>query len=146
MNENVKDQRVNREWGLLFLAWLMVSISTLGSLFFSELMGFAPCVLCWYQRICLYPLVLIFGTGLISFDRGVIKYSLPLAAAGWVIALYHTLLYEGVIPASIQPCSKGVSCTEKYIEIFGFLSIPLLSFLAFTAIVILLFILRRRIV
>jgi disulfide bond formation protein DsbB len=132
-------------WTILFLCWLIASVATLGSLFFSDVMGFAPCVLCWYQRIFIYPLVLIFGVGLFSFDAGVIKYSRPLAIAGWFVALYHTLLYAGIVPKSIQPCSEGVPCTEKYIELFGFLSIPLLSLLAFSAIIILLFILHRRI-
>ena len=139
------DQQANADWAVLFLCWLIACVATLGSLFFSDVMGFAPCVLCWYQRICIYPLVLIFGVGLFSFDTGVIKYSLPLAAAGWLVSLYHTLLYSGFIPKSIQPCSDGVPCTEKYIELFGFLSIPLLSLLAFSGIIILLFILQRRI-
>ena len=138
------DRSANVNWAILFLCWLIAGVATLGSLFFSEVMGFAPCVLCWYQRICIYPLVLIFGVGLFSFDAGVIKYSQPLAVAGWFVALYHTLLYAGFIPKSIQPCSEGVPCTEKYIELFGFLSIPLLSLLAFSAIITLLFILKRR--
>lgn len=143
-NSSENDKQANRNWTLLFVCWLIACVATLGSLFFSEVMGFAPCVLCWYQRICIYPLVLIFGAGLFSFDAGVIKYSLPLAIAGWFVALYHTLLYEGIFPKSIQPCSEGVPCTEKYIELFGFLSIPLLSLLAFSAIIALLYLLRRR--
>ena len=139
------ERQANVNWAILFLCWLIAAVSMLGSLFFSDVMGFAPCVLCWYQRIFIYPLVLIFGVGLFSFDAGVIKYSLPLAAAGWLVALYHTLLYWGIIPKSIQPCSEGVPCTEKYIELFGFLSIPFMSFLAFTALIVLLVILKRRI-
>jgi len=138
------DRNANVNWALLFAAWLIAAVAMLGSLFFSDVMGFAPCVLCWYQRIFIYPLVLIFGVGLFSFDTGVVKYSLPLAIAGWLVALYHTLLYWGIIPKSIQPCSEGVPCTEKYIELFGILSIPFMSFLAFTAILILLIILKRR--
>ena len=145
MGASTKSGADNTAWSLVFLCWLTAVTATLGSLFFSDIMGFAPCVLCWYQRICIYPLVLIFGVGLFSFDAGVIKYSLPLAVAGWFVALYHTLLYSGIIPKSIQPCSEGVPCTEKYIEWFGFLSIPLLSFLAFSAIIALLFVLKRRI-
>jgi len=145
MNMITADRSANTDWVILFICWLIACVSMLGSLFFSEIMGFAPCVLCWYQRICMYPLVLIFGVGLFSLDAGVIKYSRPLAIAGWFIALYHTMLYSGFIPKSIQPCSEGVSCTEKYIELFGFLSIPLLSLLAFSAIIALLFILQRRI-
>jgi disulfide bond formation protein DsbB len=135
----------NMNWTVLFLCWLLVSLSTAGSIFFSSVMEFAPCVLCWYQRICLFPLVLILGVGLLSFDRSVVKYSLPLAAAGWLVALYHTLLYSGIIPESIQPCSQGVSCTEDYIDLFGFLTIPMLSLLSFSTIIALLVILKRRI-
>ena len=106
-------------------------------------MKFAPCVLCWYQRMFLFPLVLILAAGLFPFDRKVVKFALPLAIAGWLTALYHNLLYAGIIPESIQPCSRGVSCTEEYIELFGLLSIPMLSFLSFSTIAALLIILKR---
>ena len=129
---------------ILFLCWLVAGVSAMGSLFFSYVMGFAPCVLCWYQRIFLFPLVIILAVGLFPFDKNVVKYALPLAIAGWLTALYHNLLYAGIIPESIQPCSQGVSCTEEYIELFGFLSIPMLSLLSFTAIITLLIILMRR--
>ena len=134
----------NTNWNILFLCWLLVSVSAMGSLFFSYIMEFAPCVLCWYQRIFLFPLVLILAIGLFPFDKSVVKYALPLAIAGWFTAGYHNLLYAGIIPESIQPCTQGVSCTEEYIDLFGFLSIPLLSLLSFTTIIILLTILYRR--
>jgi len=130
---------------ILFLCWLVAGVSAMGSLFFSYVMGFAPCVLCWYQRIFLFPLVIILAVGLFPFDKNVVKYALPLAIAGWLTALYHNLLYAGIIPESIQPCSQGVSCTEEYIELFGFLSIPMLSLLSFSTITALLIILSRRI-
>ncbi len=136
----------NTNWTILFLCWLLVSVSTAISIFFSSVMEFAPCVLCWYQRISLFPLVLILGAGLLSFDKSVVKYSLPLAIAGWLVALYHTLLYSGIIPESIQPCTQGVSCTEEYIDLFGFITIPMLSLLAFSAIIALLCILQRRMI
>jgi len=132
-------------WTILFLCWLVAGVSAMGSLFFSYIMGFAPCVLCWYQRIFLFPLVIILTVGLFPFDKNVVKYALPLAIAGWLTALYHNLLYAGIIPESIQPCSQGVSCTEEYIELFGFLSIPMLSLLSFSTITALLIILSRRI-
>ena len=134
----------NTNWNILFLCWLLVSVSAMGSLFFSYIMEFAPCVLCWYQRIFLFPLVLILATGLFPFDKKVVKYALPLAIAGWLTAAYHNLLYAGIIPKSIQPCSQGVSCTEEYINLFGFLSIPMLSLLSFSMIITLLIILYRR--
>jgi disulfide bond formation protein DsbB len=83
------------------------------------------------------------AVGLFPLDKSVVKYSLPLAIAGWLTALYHTLLYSGVIPENIQPCSQGVSCTEKYIELFGFVSIPMLSLLSFSTIIGLLVFLTR---
>jgi disulfide bond formation protein DsbB len=138
-------QKFNKNWAILFSAWVLVTVSTLGSLFFSHIMEFAPCVLCWYQRICLFPLVIILATGLFPLDKRVIKYSLPLAIAGWITAFYHNLLYSGIIPQDLQPCSKGVSCTEKYIDLFGFLSIPMLSLISFSIIITLLVLLKRRI-
>ncbi len=138
------DQTANTNWTILFLCWLLVTISTLGSLFFSYVVGFAPCVLCWYQRIFLFPLVILLAMGLFPFDRSVVKYALPLAIAGWLTALYHNLLYSGIIPESIQPCSQGVSCTEKYIDLFGFITIPMLSLLSFSTIISLLILLQRR--
>ncbi len=137
-------QSTHSNWTLLFLCWFLVTSSTLGSIFFSSVMEFAPCVLCWYQRICLFPLVLIIGMGLFPVDKKVVRYALPLAIAGWLIALYHSLLYSGIIPESIQPCSQGVSCTEEYIDLFGFITIPMLSLLSFTTIIILLLIFQRR--
>ena len=108
-------------WSILFLCWLLVSVSATISIFFSSVLEYEPCVLCWYQRICLFPLVLILATGLFpAFDKSVIKFALPLTIAGGLTAFYHTLLYAGIIPENLQPCSKGVSCTEKYFELFGF--------------------------
>src|SRR5210317_828093 len=137
------DQK-SSSWNILFFCWLVASVSAMGSLFFSYVMEFAPCVLCWYQRIFLFPLVIILATGLFPVDKSVVKYALPLAIAGWLTAAYHNLLYAGIIPESIQPCSQGVSCTEEYINLFGFLSIPMLSLLSFSAIISLLIILKMR--
>jgi disulfide bond formation protein DsbB len=145
MSTGSAEQAGSQGWTLLFLCWLIASIATLGSLFFSDVMGIAPCVLCWYQRIALFPLVLILGAGLLPFDAGVVKYALPLAVAGWLVALYHSLLYWGILPKDIQPCTGGVPCTDRNLELFGFLSIPLMSLLASSAIITLLLILRRRV-
>lgn len=139
------DQSSNTNWMILFFTWVVVSGATLGSIFFSHVMEYTPCVLCWYQRICLFPLVLIMATGLFPFDKRVVAYSLPLAIVGWLIAFYHNLLYSKIIPQAMQPCTQGVSCTEKYIDLFGFITIPMLSLFGFTIIIALLIILKRRI-
>ncbi len=131
-------------WTLVFVCWLIACVSTLGSLFFSEVMGFAPCVLCWYQRICMYPLVLILPAALFPFDRSVVRYALPLSLLGTLIAIFHLLLVAGYIPESIKPCVQGVPCSEVQIEWFGFVTIPLLSGVSFLAITALLILAHRR--
>lgn len=120
----------------LYLAWLQSVVAMVGSLFFSEVLHFPPCVLCWYQRICMYPLVLLFTIGILRKEKNVIWYAMPLALIGWGIALFHNLLYYKILPESAAPCIAGVSCTTKFIQWFGFITIPLLSFVAFTIILI----------
>lgn len=117
-----------------YLAWIITLSATVGSLFFSEVMDLPPCVLCWYQRIALYPLVIIIGVGIVARDGHLKNYALPLSLLGLAVAIYHNLLYYGIIPASITPCTQGVSCTERQIEWFGFITIPLLSLLAFASV------------
>lgn len=121
-------------WVPLFVVWFVSLAAALGSLFFSEVMGFPPCVLCWYQRISMYSVVVVSTVALLVRDRAVARYLWPLLAPGLGIALYHCLLYYDVIPRTITPCATGVSCTERQIEWFGFISIPLLSLAGFAVI------------
>ena len=120
------------------LAWLVAATAMAGSLFFSEVMALPPCVLCWYQRIAMYPLVLILGASYLRQDGAHRAYGIPLTVSGLGIAVYHNLLYYKLIPQSITPCTSGVSCTSRQIEWFGFVTIPFLSLLAFTLILVLL--------
>jgi len=131
-------------WMPIFFCWLLATTATLGSLFFSEVMEIQPCVLCWYQRIFMYPLVVIFLVGLFPLDRNVVRYALPIAVIGWGISVYHYLLYSGYIPENLQPCSQGVSCTEINLELLGFITIPMLSILSYTAIIALLLVFKKR--
>jgi disulfide bond formation protein DsbB len=131
-------------WWIIFSAWIIASFSMAGSLFFSEVMEFPPCALCWYQRICMYPLVIIFIVGLTPMDKSVFRFSIPLVVLGWIISVYHNLLHYGIIPESASPCREGVSCSDVWINWLGFITIPILSFIAFTLIAILLIIFNRR--
>jgi disulfide bond formation protein DsbB len=133
-----------RAWSLVFACWLVAASAMLGALFFSEVMKLPPCVLCWYQRIFMFPLVLLLPLGLFPFDPRIVRYALPLSAVGGSIALFHVLLTWGVIPESVTPCTQGVPCGSNPIELFGFVSIPLLSLAAFAAINALLLAARRR--
>ena len=140
----ISERADNTAWTLIFVAWLIAAVSTLGALFLGEVMRLPPCVLCWYQRIFMFPLALILPIGLFPYDRKVVRYALPLAVPGSLIAVFHQLLVVGVIPESIKPCTQGVPCTEKVIEWFGWVTIPLLSIAAFSTIIVLLVITHFR--
>ncbi len=127
---------------LLYAAWVIALLATVGSLFFSEVMGLPPCALCWYQRVAMYPLVLIIATGIIARDARVRAYALPLCLAGLAFAVYHNLLYYGVIPETLAPCTEGASCTERQIEWFGFVTIPLMGLASFAAVALCLLLYR----
>ena len=117
-----------------YAAWVIALVATVGSLFFSEVMNLPPCVLCWYQRIAMYPLVLVIGVGIVLRDRRMKHYALPVCLGGLAVSVYHNLLYYGILPDSIAPCTQGVSCTSVQIEWLGFITIPLMALAAFVSI------------
>ncbi len=119
---------------LLYAAWVVSLVATFGSLYFSEIKGFIPCELCWYQWILMYPLALILGIGTFQNDSSVKKFVLPLAIIGGSISLMHYL--EQKIPGfgGIKPCVSGVPCSAEYINWFGFITIPFLALIAFVLI------------
>jgi disulfide bond formation protein DsbB len=119
---------------ILRVAFAQAFVAMMGSLYFSEVMNLPPCVLCWYQRIAMYPLVAIFMVGILKRDKAVWQYVLPLSLIGLGISVYHNLLYWNIIPEAVAPCRLGISCTTKFFEWFGFITIPFLSLTAFTVI------------
>lgn len=125
-------------------AWLIALIASAGSLFFSEVMDLPPCVLCWYQRIAMYPLVLIIGIGIAVGDSGFKKYAIPLSILGLGISVYHNLLYYDIIPESLTPCTQGISCTTRQIEWLGFVTIPLMALVAFISLTVILLLYRGK--
>jgi disulfide bond formation protein DsbB len=135
---------LDQRWTLVFIAWVIATISTLGALFLGEVMGYTPCLLCWYQRIAMFPLVLVLPAGLFPFDPRVLRYALPLALAGLGLAAFHLALVAGWIPERIRPCEQGVPCSDLQVVWFGFINIPLLSLAAFAAIVALLLLSSRK--
>jgi disulfide bond formation protein DsbB len=131
-------------WSALFLAWLIATLATAGALFLGEVMGMTPCVLCWYQRIAMFPLVVVLGVGLLSSDQRSVRYALPLAGIGLAIALYHCLVFWGLISEALAPCGKGPSCADLDLQVAGRVPIPLLSLIAFTAIAALLWFANQK--
>ena len=130
-------------WLLVFTACALALTATLGSLFFSEVMDVPVCELCWYQRVALYPLVVILAFGLFPYDPRVLRIASVFVAAGWLIGLFQLLVIAGVIPESIQPCVQGIPCSDTHVALFGFLNIPTLSFLTFSLIGALLYFAHR---
>ena len=129
---------------IVYLAWVQAIIATSGSLYFSEIRHFTPCILCWYQRILMYPLVLIIAVGILRKDKKLYQYVFPLSILGWLIAFYHVLLQKGILPEVVAPCVLGASCTTKYVGYFGFITIPVMSLAAFTVINICMYVLRKK--
>lgn len=132
------------DWRWLLAAWLVALAATLGALFIGEVMLMLPCQLCWYQRIFMFPLVLVLGMACWSDDRRGAVYALPLALVGAAIAGYHTLLVAGLIPQAWIPCSAGVSCADQKLEILNGIPIPWLALAAFVAIAVLLTLFLRK--
>ena len=143
MNKTDISPARHKGWPLLFTTWMVATIATLGSLFFSEIMDVPICELCWYQRIAMYPLVLILAMGLFPYDPRAVCTATMLTAVGWLIALFHVLLVAGIIPKNVQPCVQGIPCSETHISWLGFLNVPLFSLLTFSLIGALLYLTQR---
>jgi disulfide bond formation protein DsbB len=123
----------------VLLAFVVALVATLGSLFYSEIAGYTPCKLCWYQRILMYPQVLLLGLAYLKKDKHITDYSMVLSFLGAVIALYHYLIQRGTIK-EILPCSAvgySVSCAEKFVMTYGYITIPMISLSAFLLIFLL---------
>jgi disulfide bond formation protein DsbB len=116
----------------LWLVFLVASIATGGSLFFSEIAGFVPCELCWFQRICMYPLSIVVLLAALANERRVAHYLLPLPLVGAGVAVYHLLVENGVVEQG-RACliSAPGGCATKWINEFGYVTIPVLALTGF---------------
>lgn len=117
----------------LLFGFIVALICTLGSLFYSEIAHFTPCTLCWYQRVFMYPQAIILAIAYAKKDRHAVLYSIVMSMLGAGIALYHYLLQINVI-GEILPCTTvgySVSCAEKFVMTFGYITIPLMSLSGF---------------
>lgn len=123
------------------VAALVAIVGTLGSLYYSEVAGYVPCTLCWYQRILMYPLVAVLLVGLISRDDLLPRYVLPLSLIGILVSSYHYLVQWGVVGGS-NVCTSGVPCSGRYVNWLGFITIPLQALTAFTLITVSMFVTR----
>ena len=122
-------------------AFGLALIAMTGSLYLSEIAHLQPCTLCWYQRIAMYPMVVILAVGFVREDVDAWRYALPLSLVGLVISSYHILLQ---IRPSIElvPWTSGVPCSARLVAVFGFISIPVMAGSVFLLISALLFAVR----
>jgi len=127
----------------MFASWGISLIATAGSLFFSEVMKYIPCNLCWYQRILMYPLVILLGVASARKDYSMSLYALILAVIGGLISLYHYLIQKVPALHELGNACGIVPCNTDYINWFGFITIPFLALIAFTLISVLQFIVLK---
>ncbi|HVT00937.1 MAG TPA: disulfide oxidoreductase [Patescibacteria group bacterium] len=126
----------------LIFAFFVALAAMTGSLFFSEVAHFVPCKLCWYQRICMYPQVLILGIAAFKNDFSIKRYILPLSIIGFLIATYHYVLQMSPLPL---PCTDEIaSCAAKQAAFFGYITIPLMSWTAFAMIILFMLLIKKK--
>lgn len=134
-----------RSWVMpaaLPLAWTVALVAMAGSLYYSEVVGYVPCTLCWYQRIAMYPMALLLGIATLRRDRAIGRYLIPLALVGGAISIYHYQLQRFPTQASFS-CTESAPCALTYVWQFHYISIPLMALSAFALIATLLVIARR---
>lgn len=122
-------------------AWVIAATAMGGSLYLSEIANLLPCSFCWYQRIAMYPLVLVLGIGILRGDAGVWRYALPLPVVGLGIALFHILI-QWRPTLDVGACSSGAPCTARYVAVYGFVSIPTMAAAAFLLVIALMLLVR----
>ncbi|MGM0753259.1 MAG: disulfide oxidoreductase [Bacillota bacterium] len=121
---------------LLFLAWASSLVASLGSLYFSEIMKYEPCELCWYQRILMYPMVILLGVAYVRKDFQAALYSTIFSGIGILVSLYHYSIQKVSFLSESAPACGRVPCTGEYINMFGFITIPFLALTGFITIFI----------
>ena len=127
----------------ILLAFIVVLVATLGSLFYSEIAGFKPCDLCWFQRIFMYPEVILLGLALVKKESRIVDYALSLSVVGFLFSLYHNYIYyQG--GGFCQIFGSAVSCTNRYVLSFGYITLPLMALTGFLLVIVLLMFSKLR--
>ncbi len=130
-------ENVIGKYGLM-LAFKVALLSTLASLFYSDIAGFAPCKFCWFQRIFMYPLVILIPLALRKKDFKIVEYLLPLSVIGFLISLYQNYMYyyNNGLDASCVLGGSQVSCVKRYVFELGYISVPIMALTAFALVIV----------
>lgn len=140
-NENALINFVKKNGNVLALIVSLVAL--LGSLSYSDILGYEPCKLCWLQRIVMYPQVIILAVGIYIKDRNATLYALILSMIGVAFSWYHYLMQLGFIPASCETVGYSVSCAKVFTMNLGYITIPLMACTAFVMNIVFLLIYRN---
>lgn len=127
----------------MFFAFIVALIAMFGSLTYSDILMYEPCKLCWFQRILMYPIVVLLGLGLLRKDSAIAFYGLILAILGAPIAVYHYLVQLGLIKAGCSTVGYSVSCAKYFTMSFGYITIPMMALTAFGLIIVFLSLYRK---
>jgi disulfide bond formation protein DsbB len=122
------------------LATAIAAVATGGSLYLSEVAGYLPCALCWYQRIAMYPLTVVLGVAAVRRDRQVWRTAVPIAVIGAAVSVWHIVIERN--PALGGPCDPTAPCSIRWVEEFGFLTLPTMALSGFLAIIVLTLLVR----
>lgn len=136
IDEGGKGLSRGRREEIWFFAWAVSVVATLGSLYFSEIKGYEPCELCWYQRILMYPMTVLIGMAVARKDTRMSLYTAVLSGIGMCVSLYHYCLQKLAFFSDRLPACGRIPCTAEYINWFGFITIPFLALTAFVLIFI----------
>jgi disulfide bond formation protein DsbB len=142
MTKNIKTNKIvnfvykNADYGV----WFIAVASVFGSLTFSEILKYPPCQLCWWQRILIYPLAIMLSVAILRKEgKNTPFYVLPFSVLGMIVSFYHSLLQWGIVKETVLNCTENgnVACDKPDFLLLGFITIPFLSFLAFSGITVL---------
>ncbi|KUP08071.1 disulfide bond formation protein DsbB [Bacillus coahuilensis p1.1.43] len=132
-----------KQENVLFLGFAASLIASMGSLYFSEIKGYEPCTLCWYQRILMYPMTILYAVAIAKKDGNIWMYTRILSSLGMFVSAYHYSLQKLTFLTEAAPSCGRVPCTGEYINFLGFITIPFLALTAFVIIFISTFLLQR---
>ena len=120
---------------LQLLFWAILA-AVVGSLIYSNIVGYPPCDLCWIQRICMYPQLIIVFMAMRRGDKTVLDYLMPLSIIGALVALYQSFIQWGYSVGPTLACtSVGGECAKVYVKVYSYITIPFMSFTVFVFII-----------
>ncbi|HLR70412.1 MAG TPA: disulfide oxidoreductase [Pseudogracilibacillus sp.] len=123
-----------KQENILLMIWTQALLATFGSLFYSEVMGFVPCELCWYQRILMYPLIIVYGIAILKKNTQIALPGLILSGVGIFVSAYHYSLQKLPALQETGGFCGDIPCNLQYVNYFGFITIPFLAAVAFIVI------------